>query len=393
MKLNDFNKNLKQEYEENLNLKPKKEKTKKSFVQIAMIPAFAIAGLLIAVVSGLFLEQIYVRNYNNNVKQAYNFDYESVDQMYKVNDYNELKELYNKNQPKKSWISELSSLFEFEGVKKGGGSDLAPDIAYNTETGPASGDTSASEPRTQFDTNVQEEGVDESDIAKCDGTYIYYLYYLDYEPYFKIYDLSGNVLINQEITFKNDDNDNVDSEYALYYYGYMYNYNCKLYIRGNNIIIESGSAISIYKFENNQFTLEYVSSFNRLNMSRLIDNYYYFVGCVAYSNSAANYDDLYYDGFSSYRYIYRLYKYNLDTNEIESVDLVDSYSSTYYMNKDYIVIATDIYYDGGYITALKLFDTDLNPLGVYRVKGELNDNFAINIKDKYLRVVSTNVCN
>lgn len=35
MKLNDFNKNLKQEYEENLNLKPKKDKKqKKCFTNI-----------------------------------------------------------------------------------------------------------------------------------------------------------------------------------------------------------------------------------------------------------------------------------------------------------------------------------------------------------------------
>ena len=90
MKLNDFNKNLKQEYEENLNLKPKKIKNKKSVLQISLIPAFAIAGLLITIVSGLLLEQVYVKNYNNSIKQAYNFDYESKDQMYKVNNYNEI---------------------------------------------------------------------------------------------------------------------------------------------------------------------------------------------------------------------------------------------------------------------------------------------------------------
>ncbi len=390
MKLNDFNKNLKQEYEENLNLKPKKIKNKKSVLQISLIPAFAIAGLLIAIVSGLLLEQVYVKNYNNSIKQAYNFDYESKDQMYKVNNYNELKELYNKNKPKKSWMDELFSFFESTKTSSGDLVDGAPDLA-DFEGGTATSDAPSEEARTQFDTNVQEAGVDEADIAKCDGTYIYYLYYSNYEPYFKIYDLSGNVIINQKITFHND-NANQEFDYALYYYGYPYYSNCKLYIRGNNIIIESGTAVTIYKLENNQLTLEYVSSFNRLATSRLIDNYYYFIGCVSYSTSVANYDDLYYDGFSNYNYIYRLYRFNLDTNDVESVDLVDSYYSTYYMNKDYIVIATDIYYDGDYITALKLFDTDLNPLGVYRVKGELNDNFAINIKDKYLRVVSTNVC-
>ena len=388
MKLNDFNKQIKEEYESNLELKQKRIKTRPSKLSLVLIPVFAFAGLFIALVSSILINQAYVSNYNNNLKNSYDFDYESVDKIYKINNYAELKETYEKNQPKESWLDSLASLFSATSKGSNMEADFDTVTGINIDAGTASEDALPNG-ASQFQTNIQEQGVDESDIAKCDGTYIYYLYYDEFDPYLKVYDLSGNTIIEQKIEF-NKPNENF--EYSIYYPSFYEYENCKLYIRGKDIIIESYSAVLVYSFNNNSLELKYSSSFKRLVESRLIDNYYYFIGCISYSNIEANYDNLYYDGYSYYESIYRLYRFNLDNNDVESVDLADSYSSNYYMNLNYIAIATTIYYDSNTITAIKLFDVDLKPLGVYRVKGRLNDNFAIDIEDDLLRVVSTNVC-
>lgn len=387
MKLNDFNKSLKEEYENNIELKQKKVSSKK-LVFISLIPAFATALIVIAIITSLIVDQITVNNYNKKLDNySYNFNYEYVDEMYKVNGTKEAEKIYNQNNPKKkkSFVDSLFSIFE--GSVKGSnmdydGSVLSPDI---------SGETSA---QNQYNTNVQEAEIDEADISKCDGTYIYYLYndvyYKDSESTLKIYDLSGNVIAEKGLIFSNMDYNfySIDS----YYYGH-YNGNSKLYLHDNKIIIETYSSIAIYEFDGNTLTFEDAFSFDGLLESRLFDNYYYFVGCKNRYYSISQFKESYYDGYSGYNCLYRLYKLNLDNNELEYVDLFDSYASTYYMNKDYFVIATSLRdYEGQAVTAIKIFDTDLNPLGVYRIKGNLNDNFAISIKDNYLRLVSTNVC-
>ena len=163
MKYNDFKKNIKKEFNENYN-EEKKEKSKYDVsIWIKLIPAYAF-GLLAIILVLIFTiphegNNIYAE-YENNIN-LYSEGVEfrelkkvSGSDIQKYRDYITYKE--NQARKKRFW----------EPIVQDNGGAAAPSEA-ETSAGPK-GDTS-------IETNNQEEGVIESDIAKCDGTYCYYV--------------------------------------------------------------------------------------------------------------------------------------------------------------------------------------------------------------------------
>ena len=375
MKLNDFNKELKKEYHDNIDNQPRKQK------KILFNPLFIFGVIVLFIVSAFAINKIYVSNFNNSLIQKLSSNFDTAEKLIKINSGYELSN-YSDNEIKVSWID---SIFNSVSMKNTG---IEPnnDIAAGTS------------PMTSINTNVREKEIDEADIAKCDGKYIYYLYKVDYVNYvLQIYDLNSNLIVSQNIHYYAEKNQYYNVRGA-------YPGDIKCFVKDNKIIIEGGLFIRIYDFTNNILTLE-TEFYGKFNESRLYDNIYYFIGFIGWVNENIDYNNLYYDGYSIPKYVNRMYKYNLDSKEIDTIDMVSS-GYTIYMNQDYIVLTSKIMkkqwiedkkisYDGpnliGDISVFSVFDTGLNPICVFKAAGIIINSYAIDIKDNKLRVVTTNV--
>ena len=383
MKLNEFNKKLKKEYKSNQNIE-------NNIVHNQMrkfYPLLIVTSILFVVISAFIINKIYVDNYNNGLIFALQNNIGSSEEMIKITNKDELNKKINK-QVKTSWIESITSIFQ-------------KPIMINSGVNGTTGDTTPTEV-TNYDTNVREKDIDESDIAKCDGTYIYYIYPMVEQKEYKlvIYDLDSILIASKIIKY----NSNLAGKHVTS----LLPSNYKLYIYGNSIIVESSLSLHIFNLVNNQLILKY-ESYMYVNMSRLIDNYYYCLVFSGYKEDINDFDNLYYDGYSDPIKSYKILKYNLDTNEIIYLDILSSNIGTRYINKDYIILTTlvinpknnfsvrQISYDGGPTTGdftiISIFDTDLNPICVFKVIGRLINDYSVDIQGDLLRLVTTRVTN
>ena len=374
MKLNEFNKKLKEEYEENEELKEKKLILKPKFY-IPFLLSFA-SVLLIALI-------ISINIINSDNKDVTNNTINYVSNVYKINNSNDLKN-YDNNKV----LEEISYTFKpsYELYEN----ETAPGVTSGT--GVDYSQTSSGKVN-ETSTNVRVTGIDEADIAKCDGKYIYYLYKSSsYLAYIVIYDLDGNIVSQMPLNYNNN---KLKYTKATNYYSkkeVLTNYDLIIY--ENIIIVQTNLFTEILSFENNNLNTIYKTRYIKIIDSRLLNDDFYFITYFG-SDNLADYSELYYDGYTNHVNAYRLYKYNLKTKEIKAIDFISSDSLCFYMDYDYIALASyqkfikD--YDVYSLTIITLFDINLNPIAVFKASGLLINNYAIDINNNYLRLVLTEV--
>ena len=390
MKLNDFNKKLKEEYNSNLDLEPKLELKAKSKKKFIFIPLISVAAVIVAIVIAFASNTLYVNNYNKMANEINRDNFSKGTELVKINNYDEIKQdVIDYKYSMISWVDSIANISDSRIKTAVSPIETQPQYAAVEPT-----ENETTNPTNEYKTNVRESGVDEADIAKCDGKYIYYLSKInsDNAVTLVIYDLEGNKLVSKNII------NSYENTYLLpYSFRYIYINAIKdfnLFVCDNFIVVEATSFVKIFKFEDNELTTTYETTFGQLIDSRLIGDYYYFYAACKYDQEIeyVDYDNCYYNGFSNFNTSYRLYKFNLKTNDVKAVDLIDSGSINLYMNNDYIVIASHVYiYNSyGYFETFTIFDTDLNPVVVFKALGHVLNSFSIDIKDGKLRVVVTN---
>lgn len=388
MKLNDFNKKLKEEYNSNLDLEPKLEIKAKSKKKFIFIPLISVAAVIVAIVIAFASNTLYVNNYNKMANEINRDNFSKGTELVKINNYDEIKQdVIDYKYSMISWVDSIANISDSRIKTAVSPIETQPqyDAVDTTENETAN-------PTNEYNTNVRESGVDEADIAKCDGKYIYYLSRANENNSVSlvIYDLDGNKIVSKKIV-NTYENTNLFPYSMRYIYGSgIQNYN--LFVCDDIIVIEANSFVKIFKLEANELTTTYETTFGNLIDSRLIGDYYYFYASCKYSNNLeyVDYNNCYYNGYSTFNTSYRLYKFNLKTNDIKAVDLIDSDSINLYMNNDYIVISSRVYSYNifcSYFTTFTIFDIDLNPIVVFKTCGNILNTFSMDIKDGKFRVV------
>lgn len=241
------------------------------------------------------------------------------------------------------------------------------------------GDTSSN---NSYNTNIQTEGVLEADVSKCDGEYIYSVYrdkeytaqdHFKYSYFLDIYNLNGD-LIEQEII----------------------PFSChEMYVKDDNIVVLGYDDISIYSFENEELKLLNTFDEGTLLTSRLVENDLYLIVSLRFDyNDEESYENLYYDGCSSFRNIYKIIKYDLESNTYSEVNNLNAGYVNLYMSNNYIYLATNVYLRNQEvykpITVVSIFDYDLNPIGAVRLFGTTLNQFSLGEYNNHLAVVTTN---
>ena len=176
MKLRDYKKNLKNEYRNTF--KQKNSKREFHFKFKLRYALLTVAGIILI---ALIAQHIWVYSYNIGVEehnQGVNNRVVDIDHsidLYNINtkeDYNNVVISYQKAyQFKSKKTSILTYLFSFQFIGCTSEKYL-PDAPIFSP-----GDASEDQSNNSFQTNTQVEGIDEADVAKCDGNYIYYLYF------------------------------------------------------------------------------------------------------------------------------------------------------------------------------------------------------------------------
>ncbi|MDE6661088.1 MAG: beta-propeller domain-containing protein [Anaeroplasmataceae bacterium] len=362
MKLKEFKKNLKTEYQNTIN----KKFTKREFhFKFKLRYAFlAVAGVVFA---ALLIQHFWVYNYNKGIKNHNNavlnrdIDVGTSTELYPINtkqDYNHVVLSYqNTHQLKKEKTSILSYLFTFQfiGCTSDGKSMmpeapiLSPDVCTDASNG--QGDNS-------YQTNTQVEGIDEADVAKCDGSYIYYLY----NRKLYVYDLKAE----KALTSTND-------------YGF------ELYIYNDKIISIGTGRTTLYKLDNNHLNIQEEINYERYLTSRLVQNKFYLASSNYMKEDYIRYEECYYDLYSNPYYLYSLNCYDLDTMESKETQLLSSYGTVLYASSQAFYFASQ----NRNFTSISIFSHDLEAVGVVKVSGYILNQFSMDEYEGYFRVVAT----
>ncbi|MDE6241189.1 MAG: beta-propeller domain-containing protein [Anaeroplasmataceae bacterium] len=353
MKYKEFKKNLKTEYKNTIDNKKIKSKFHFSFKwRYAFI---ALAGIILL---ALVIEHIYVLDYNKKVR---NFNSNLTSEVIDVNSSNtltgissreEYNAILNRYVKTRTYRDERTSIFMYLFEVFPRSCSSKSQIRYPASS-PTSGDTS-------YQTNVQVEGIEEADVAKCDGENIYYLTY----DFLKVYSIKEE----KEVCSATD-------------------YGKELFIYKNKIISFSHNKVKIYEFENNQLSVIFEKKYTSyLLSSRLIDNtlYYVFEDWIK-GDEEIQYGNCYYDDFSRPNYLYDLYKINLDTMEMKSVQSLSCSYTHLYVSKNHLFLSS---LDKN-CTSISIFDMSLNPVGVVHLDGKILNQFSMDEYDSYFRVVTT----
>lgn len=240
----------------------------------------------------------------------------------------------------------------------------------------------ASNEESQFSTNVQVRGIDEADVSKCDGKFIY----AAYEDCIMIFDLNGDVVDQENYKVVEEmDNYNVS--------------NPQLYVEEENVILTSYKFTNIYEFENNDLKLKKTINYDEYLDSRLEeDNLLLIVRNDLEKEKEDKIDgSMYYTVGSNARAEYEIYKYNLDTEEMKTVTNLNAGSAILYVSKNNIYLATKVIYFvedveyGGYYSATvaSIFNKELEPVGAIKLEGDVLNQFSMDEYNGYFRVVTT----
>ena len=356
MKYKEYKNKLKEEYN---TFEQEEIVIKKKSVHKRFIPLYVICSVVLLIIALLTINHISVSSYNQNLDNEIKNHYDNisiVNDLKKVTSKKDIT-IYNKEYRQSfidvivdSSIKSINQLF-----------NNAIQIPENEMSGVPSTNVPELGKPTEIDTNSQVKGIDEADIAKCDEKYVYYL-------------------VNSNLYIYKHDGTIITQTRAIP--GEMFIYNDKI------III--GGKIKIFEFKDNILTEVYKSD-NKVSDSRLINNNLFIV-TNNYSLDDVDYDNCYYDEYTDVNCIFRISKINLDNMEIDTVDNANNGLATLYMSNEYIVLATRInfpYYCTSSFTLSSVFDTDLNPIGTFKSKGTVLNQFSIDIYNDTLRIVGT----
>ncbi|MCM1556811.1 MAG: beta-propeller domain-containing protein [Anaeroplasma bactoclasticum] len=356
MKLRDYKKNLKNEYQNTF----KEKKLKHEFhfkLRYAFLTAFGV--LFVA----LLIEHIWVFNYNKGVEKhnqaiSNRVELANSSELYTIDnpkEYNQVVSTYkNKYVYQREKTSILTNLFTFQfiGCSSSNDKNAASDVFGPTinETGNSSNNS--------YQTNIQVNGIDEADVAKCDGKYIYYIY----SYYLYIYEIKNETIIT-----------NVSDE------GF------ELYIYDNQIISVGNKKTTLYELNQNILEVKEQITYERYLTSRLIENKLY----LAYANYAneknISYEKCYYDTCSNPSYLYCLSCIDLDKKDHKETQLLSSYETILYASNKSFYFASN----NSTFTSISIFNYDLEPVGVACVNGVVLNQFSMDEYDGNFRVVST----
>lgn len=338
MKFSKFKSELKKEYNDTF----KEIKVKRSFdFQFKFRYVFYAFMLFIGIL--LIGNHVSVLIYNSqldDIKEAKlnSKDFNKIDN---VNDYQKLKQNYSYHE-KTSFLSFILTM-EIGCAAKGGNMGVEP---------PADGGNS-------FDTNVQTKGIDEADISKCDGKYVYSLA----NNRLVVYDLNGNVISTTVDNGK------------------------EIYVSGNNIVSFGDKACVVYKFDKElieKMRFDYEAYID----SRLVDNNVYLVTRNRVYEENILYGNCYYDDLGSLLYNFSIIDINLENYSYSMVQTLSGYNAVVYMSNSNFYVASSGYCNGD-ITSIMMYDINLNPQGIMRVEGTVLNQFSMDEYNGYLRVVST----
>ena len=368
MKLKAFNKQLKKEFNENYNEKALveiKEKKKKS-IWIRLIPAYAILGILLIFGIVLGIDQLAVNDYNNrynHLSDAYqNANYVELNKI-SEEEYNELKNFT----PRQSILDKMRGI-NFNIFSAGDAAPMTEEVSAP--------DKSMEIPSTDtsYDTNNQERNVIEADIAKFDGKYCYYVY----DSSLVIYDLDGNKLVDEYLEFK------IGARWRVF--------GLKLQIYKDLIIVYNDTALYILRFNEDNHTLKEEAVIYHSIETRIFENQLFVISQHS-SNEELDFNNLYYDGLSSRNNTYCITKYDLDTLEMNEVEVLGNYKTVCYMSDEYISLSNYEFYQPleSNKTLTSVFTLNLEPVGVFVAEGTVLNQYSVDIYKNELRVVSTSI--
>jgi uncharacterized secreted protein with C-terminal beta-propeller domain len=305
----------------------------------------AIFGLLV-------IQHIGIEIYNNNVqKQNDRVINNPNKELTKIDTTKDISSQLNYISGKK--MSALELIFSMQLMGCGAGTKVEDNMG-----------SMIPEEENSYNTNIQENGIDEADTAKCDGKYIYSL--VDNSK-LCVFDLTGKI---------------VDNELTKAFELYVYN---------DKIVCIGWEKTEVFSFDGVSLTLiETIGDKGMYLTSRLINNELYVV-TRDYLSNILNQDslaNLYYDNCINPTGVVSMYNYNLDTNELNSVEVITAYSAILYASNNNFYIASRIYSSGNY-SFITIIDYDLNPIGSITVEGTINNQFSMDEYNTYLRVVST----
>lgn len=367
MKLKAFNKQLKKEFNENYNEKALveiKEKKKKS-IWIRLIPAYVVLGILLIFGIVLGIDQLAVNDYNNR--------YYHLSDAYQNASYVELNKISEKEfkelrtfKPRQSILDKIKGI-NFNIFSAGASASVTEEVSAPDKSIIPSTDTS-------YDTNNQERNVIEADIAKFDGKYCYYVY----DSSLVIYDLDGNMLVKEYLEFE------IGVSWTLF--------GLKLQIYKDLIIVYNDTALYILRFNEENHTLKEEAFIYHSIETRIFENQLFVISYHS-SNEELDFNNLYYDGLSSRNNIYCITKYDLDTLEMNEVEVLGNYKTVCYMSDEYISLSNYEFYQPlqSNKTLTSVFTLNLEPVGVFVAEGTVLNQYSVDIYKNELRVVSTSI--
>lgn len=369
-----------------------------------LMPAFIFVAAIFVFFTVITINNTVVSVHNNNINNKNMENYEYLN----TKDFVSLDKLDNMNDiDKAEFLNHIflePEIYYKISYSANATSDLI--IEGDEETAALTPKESGSkDSANSYETNNQKDGVIESDIAKFDGKYVYYLSKQGNNSSLIIYDLNGNKIIDKKLIELFDYEALInDNTYSIYLKSNLYRYsNYELQLYNDNIIIMNSYMVLILKFNDNKLKKIYSNEFSHLLETRLIDNVLYIVGAYNFTNIDKYFsNEVYYISSGRYisPYLYKIMKINLDNYDIKVVDNISNYTNgILYMDKNYIALYNNTYFDFkaeddtiSYenIYSLALFDLDLNPIGNFKLPGHILNQYSIDIKDNYLRVVTTN---
>ncbi|MDE6407366.1 MAG: beta-propeller domain-containing protein [Anaeroplasmataceae bacterium] len=358
MKLKEFKKNLKTEYQ---NTFPKKKDPKREFHFQLRYAFLAVFGIIFA---ALLIQHFWVYSYNEGVdrhNEAIANRVVNLDQCIEFSTINTRKDYdaavrnykdMHTYQTKKKSI--LTSIFTYQPKSC---SDATPDLDAPTfAQQPGNSGTMVDE--NSFQTNIQVEGIDEADIAKCDGSYIYYFHSRN----LYVYDIESQKNITSVM----------DNGIELFIYNHM-------------IISIGNHETKVYEFNQDRLVVKKNISYERYLTSRLIENRLYLAFGSYVKEEIIQFEDCYYDTCSNPNYLYSAYYLDLDLMEDKEAQLLTSNSTVLYASNQAFYFAS---MNRAY-TTISIFSHDLEPRGVINVNGTVLNQFSMDEYEGYFRVVTT----
>ena len=357
MKLGKFNKLLKKEYQDTFNDEKIVIKKSSHFRKI-LIPIYSLVAVVTLIFVVIGIDTLVTNNHNEYVFRHWSeFDKDltqsSSKELTPINSSDELCSIIDSYK-----LTIQDSLLQSIGQPNIG--DMAPAGTPQTTPGNMTSGTT---------TNTQYSNVDETDIAKCDGNYIYYTY----NNKLVIYDLLGNNVGEKEF------DGSIKSMY-------VYNNSIVIFYRIEGLAFDY---VEIFKLNS---TLEsvYKHKMNYLD-SRLCDNELIICEIIKLVPEKLDYDNLYYDGYTCPSTLYEITNINLDTLDVKKTSYTGNYNANLHMTDDYISIASRVYgYEiSGIYTVISVFNRNLEPVGVLKAKGYIYSQFALHEENDLFYVVST----